>query len=254
MYRPPLKDRSTSASVLVIDDHPIVIDGVRQLLEREADFNLIGEAANGEEGVALAQRLAPDVVVLDLKLGDNFAPHLCRALLEVSGGSRVVIHTAFDDREPLRACLDAVRAMAHRHVVGVEGEDLAFGVALLELDSDDRFLNLSLEGSLEDPATHVVGQKQHTRDLLRDGARAGPLSVEHVFDGGDDNTGRAEAEVLLEVRVLTGKDRLAKDRRDVVVVNHHTPLDGEFANHLRVACEQAGDRAGLVAVEGADLG
>ncbi len=107
MYRPPLKDRSTSASVLVIDDHPIVIDGVRQLLAREADFNLIGEAANGEEGVALAQRLAPDVVVLDLKLGDNFAPHLCRALLEVSGGSRVVIHTAFDDREPLRACLDA---------------------------------------------------------------------------------------------------------------------------------------------------
>ena len=107
MYRPPLKNRSTSASVLVIDDHPIVIDGVRQLLEREADFNLIGEAANGEEGVALAQRLAPDVVVLDLKLGDNFAPHLCRALLEVSGGSRVVIHTAFDDREPLRACLDA---------------------------------------------------------------------------------------------------------------------------------------------------
>ena len=95
------------ASVLVIDDHPVVIDGVRQLLARQPDFELVGEATNGEDGVALARRLAPDVVVLDLKLGDNFAPHLCRSLQEASGSSRVVIHTAFDDREPLRACLNA---------------------------------------------------------------------------------------------------------------------------------------------------
>ena len=98
---------SAVSSVLVIDDHPVVIDGVRQLLAREPDFKLVGDATTGEEGVALARRLAPDVVVLDLKLGDNFAPHLCRSLLEASGNSRVVIHTAFDDREPLRACLNA---------------------------------------------------------------------------------------------------------------------------------------------------
>ena len=103
----PETGHATSASVLVIDDHPVVIDGVRQLLAREPDFSLVGEALNGVDGVALAERLAPDVVVLDLKLGDNFAPHLCRALLEASGKSRVVIHTAFDDREPLRACLNA---------------------------------------------------------------------------------------------------------------------------------------------------
>ena len=96
-----------AASVLVIDDHPVVIDGVRQLLARASEFTMVGEATNGDDGVALAQSLGPDLVLLDLKLGDSFAPHLCRLLMEASGVSRIVIHTAFDDREPLRACLNA---------------------------------------------------------------------------------------------------------------------------------------------------
>ena len=96
-----------AASVLVIDDHPVVIDGVRQLLAGETDFSMIGDATNGDDGVALAQSLGPDLVLLDLKLGDSFAPHLCRLLMEASEVSRIVIHTAFDDREPLRACLNA---------------------------------------------------------------------------------------------------------------------------------------------------
>lgn len=96
-----------AASVLVIDDHPVVIDGVRQLLAGETDFSMIGEATNGDDGVALAKSLGPDLVLLDLKLGDSFAPHLCRLLADASQASRIVIHTAFDDREPLRACLNA---------------------------------------------------------------------------------------------------------------------------------------------------
>jgi hypothetical protein len=59
---------------------------------------------------------------------------------------------------------------------------------------------------------------------------------------------------VLEVRVLAGQDRLSQGRCDVVVPNDDAPLDGEFADDLPVAREHAGDRVGLVAVEGADLG
>lgn len=97
----------TAGSVVVIDDHPVVIDGVRQLLANEPDLTLVGEATTGADGVAMAESLKPDVVVLDLRLGDSFAPHFCRSIGEASSRSRIVIHTAFDDREPLRACLDA---------------------------------------------------------------------------------------------------------------------------------------------------
>lgn len=103
----PINNGPSCATVLVIDDHPVVTEGVRQLLDREADLRLVGVASSGEEGLALAERLAPDVIVLDLKLGHNFAPHWCQDLQEAAGTSRIVIHTAFAVREPLRACLNA---------------------------------------------------------------------------------------------------------------------------------------------------
>ena len=95
------------ARVLVVDDHPIVIDGVRQILADTVDLQLVGEAADPAAAEALAARLQPDIVILDLKLGEHLAPPLCRTLLVASPGVAIVIHTAFDDPEPLRACLNA---------------------------------------------------------------------------------------------------------------------------------------------------
>ena len=137
----------TTASVLVIDDHPVVIDGVRQLLANEPDLKLVGEAMTGPDGVALAKSLTPDVVILDLKLGDNFAPHLCRSLGEVSSHSRIVIHTAFDDREPLRACLNAGAV----GVVLKDGSNLVD--ALRKVLAGELFVDPSL---VEDPHTRAV--------------------------------------------------------------------------------------------------
>ena len=98
---------SRPAGVLVVDDHPIVIDGVRQLLAVTGDLRLVGEATDPQAAEDLARRLQPDIVILDLKLGEHLAPPICRSLLAVSPGSAIVIHTAFDDPEPLRACLGA---------------------------------------------------------------------------------------------------------------------------------------------------
>ena len=95
------------ARVLVVDDHPIVIDGVRQILADTVDLQLVGEAADPAAAEALAAQLQPDIVILDLKLGEHLAPPLCRTLLVASPGAAIVIHTAFDDPEPLRACLNA---------------------------------------------------------------------------------------------------------------------------------------------------
>src|SRR5919201_6968946 len=101
--------------------------------------------------------------------------------------------------------------MAEVDLVCVEGQDLALGEALLELDGDDGFLHFSLEaaeaGALEDAAAQVIAQEEVPRQLLGEGARAAAPAVHDVLDGRDQNPRDAEAEVLLERRVLGGDDR-----------------------------------------------
>jgi DNA-binding NarL/FixJ family response regulator len=57
--------------ILVVDDHTIVRQGLRSILDLEPDFTVVGEAADAEQAVAQTARLRPDVVLLDLKLSDT---------------------------------------------------------------------------------------------------------------------------------------------------------------------------------------
>ena len=61
-----MSERGTT--VLVVDDHRLFREGLAALIERWDDFMLIGSAANGEEGVELALRLAPDLVLMDVRM------------------------------------------------------------------------------------------------------------------------------------------------------------------------------------------
>ena len=109
-------------------------------------------------------------------------------------------------------------------------------------------------GSRIDTAPHVVRlQEQHARHLLRDGACAGALLMHDVLDGGDDDAREAEADVLLEVLVLGGDDRLPKERGDAVVAHDEPPLLGELADDVAVARVDARDGARRVVVERRDL-
>ncbi|GIH69003.1 response regulator [Sphaerimonospora thailandensis] len=60
---------TTPIRILLVDDHPVVRSGIRAMLAGQPDFELVGEAATGEEGVEAARRLRPDVVLMDLQLG-----------------------------------------------------------------------------------------------------------------------------------------------------------------------------------------
>lgn len=93
--------------VLVVDDHPVVADGVRQALASQADFEVVGDARDRESAAQQAADLDPDIILLDLCLDGLFVPDLCRGLASVAPDARIVLHTAFHAEEPLRACLDA---------------------------------------------------------------------------------------------------------------------------------------------------
>jgi DNA-binding NarL/FixJ family response regulator len=90
----------TAIRVLLADDHPVVREGLRGMLAAEADIEVVGEAASGPEAVALAGRLRPDVVLMDLRMPGGDGVEATRRL----AGTAVVVLTTYDsDADILRA-------------------------------------------------------------------------------------------------------------------------------------------------------
>jgi len=99
-----------SLGVLIVDDQALVRAGFRMILEAEDDVEVVGEAADGLEAVAAAQRLKPDVVLMDVRMPEMDGIEATRRLLADSGTSaKVVMLTTFDMDEYV---YDALRAGA----------------------------------------------------------------------------------------------------------------------------------------------
>jgi DNA-binding NarL/FixJ family response regulator len=93
--------------ILVVDDHPLFRQGLRDVLRSESDIDVVGEAANGEEAVAMTQALTPDAVILDINLPDQNGLQVTRQLKALHSSAAVVLLTAYDDSEQI---LHAFRA------------------------------------------------------------------------------------------------------------------------------------------------
>jgi two-component system response regulator NreC len=77
--------------LLLADDHPVVREGLRALLEAEADFEVVGQAENGDEVAALVDQLQPDVVVLDLMMPGRSGLDVIEDLAERSPGAQILV-------------------------------------------------------------------------------------------------------------------------------------------------------------------
>ncbi|MFL6140296.1 MAG: response regulator [Labedaea sp.] len=99
--------------VLLVDDHPVVRQGLRTFLDLQPDIAVVGEAADGGAGVDAAEELRPDVVLLDLRMPGSDGFDALRGLRERGNPARVLVITSFT--EPA-AVLPAVRAGAAGYV------------------------------------------------------------------------------------------------------------------------------------------
>ena len=95
--------------VLLVDDHPVMREGLRLLLGAQPDFEVVGEAASGGEAVALAESLAPDVVIMDLEMPGMDGVEATRRIVEGGPRAKVVVYTAYYSDEQI---LGAMRAGA----------------------------------------------------------------------------------------------------------------------------------------------
>ena len=98
---------SAAVRVLVVDDHPVVRDGVEMLARTHPSIAVAGYAPSGREGLRMAAELAPDVILLDLRLPDMLAPEIVGELAVRAPRAKVVVFTAYPDHPAVRAALEA---------------------------------------------------------------------------------------------------------------------------------------------------
>jgi NarL family two-component system response regulator LiaR len=110
-------------TVLIVDDHQLVRQGVRTFLEKQPDITVVGEAASGEVALRLAADLVPDVVLMDLVMPDMDGVETTRRLKQISPGSEVIILTSYHDDEHI---FPAIRAGALSYILkDIGSADLA---------------------------------------------------------------------------------------------------------------------------------
>jgi DNA-binding NarL/FixJ family response regulator len=93
--------------VLLADDQALLRDGFRSILEREADIDVVGEAADGVEALEVARRTTPDLVLMDIRMPRLDGLAATRRLLERPDPPRVLVLTTYDTDENLYAALQA---------------------------------------------------------------------------------------------------------------------------------------------------
>lgn len=113
-------------TVMLIDDHRVVRQGLSDFLELQEDIDIVGEAGSGEEGVQLARELLPDVVLMDLVMPGIDGVETTRRIKAVSPSTRVIVLTSFADDDKV---FPAIKAGAISYLLkDISPEELAHAI------------------------------------------------------------------------------------------------------------------------------
>ena len=93
--------------ILLADDHALVRQGTRRILEEQQDFRVVGEAEDGKQALELVKRLKPDVVLLDIRMPQLSGVDVVRELSKSSRETKILILSAYDDDEYILALMEA---------------------------------------------------------------------------------------------------------------------------------------------------
>ena len=168
---------ATTLKVMLVDDHEVVRQGLRALLEAEDDIEVVTEADNGPSAVSLASTHKPDVVVMDVRMPEGSGVEACRAIRDENPDIQVIMLTSFSDDEAL---FNSIMAGAAGFVLKqIRGRDLidairtvGSGKSLLDPDVTQRVLERLRKAKFDekDPKlSRLSPQEERILDMVGEG-------------------------------------------------------------------------------------
>jgi two-component system response regulator DegU len=208
----------TQIRVLLADDHPVVRDGIRMLIESDPDIVVVGEAVGGHEAVTLVSQLQPDILLLDMEMPDMSGIEVTRQLRSEKAAVRILALSAYDDAHYVRGLLSQ----------GAAG--------YLTKDEAPEFI-------LE--AIHGVWRGQEGWLSRRIAARLAAFSREEI-----DDHGLTPRELQVLGKIVAGKTNqeagLELDISDKTIEKHLVSIYGKLGVSSRVEAAVLAVREGLI--------
>jgi DNA-binding NarL/FixJ family response regulator len=220
---------SSKINILIIDDHPLFREGLKVIVERDASLKIVGEAGNGEEGLQMARKLKPDLIVMDISLPDTNGIRLTREIRSIMPEIRVLIvsmHAKID------YIVESFQAGATGYVVKESAaEGLLMG--LKSVSKGDYYLDSSL--------SHEV-----VENLLRF-----PLKEAKITDDGYSSLTPREQEVLRLLAEGLSSRKVAEKLyiSPKTVENHRANIMNKIGVHSTIELVRYAAKLGLIDVD-----
>jgi DNA-binding NarL/FixJ family response regulator len=165
------EDQDDRIRVLIVDDHALLREGLREILNRQEDLHVVGEAADGRTMVALAETEQADVILLDVEIPGSDVVSMVKQLLACSPGSRVIILSMHESPQLVQTLL----------AVGIRGyllksshwQELVAAIRAVHASSDRIILGVSRESlgyAMPSPAPRTLSAREvEVLDLVAEG-------------------------------------------------------------------------------------
>jgi two-component system, NarL family, response regulator NreC len=203
--------------ILIADDHEVVAEGLRHVIEAHPDLEVVGIAPDGRAAVHQARELRPDVVIMDLSMPELNGADAARAILEREPDCRVIVLSMYSEREYVRRALKAgaagyvVKRSAAKEVVeairAVHAGQKYLSPRVADVVIDD------YSGGEDDPLAKLSGREREVLQLLAEGRTGAQIAERLSLSQKTVETYRARLVEKLGIRDTAGLVRFAIQRK-----------------------------------------
>jgi DNA-binding NarL/FixJ family response regulator len=203
--------------ILIADDHGVVAEGLKHLIEAQADMQVVGTVGDGREAVRLAREAQPDVVLMDLSMPELNGADATRAILERDSRCRVIVLSMYAEREYVRRALKAgasgyvVKRSAAKEVVDAIRAVYA-GQRYLSPRVADVMIDDYTAEDKQDPLARLSAREREVLQLLAEGRTGAEIAARLALSQKTVETYRARLVEKLGIRDVAGLVKFAIQR------------------------------------------